>query len=608
MTGPATRLRTYRALGLKNLLRVAAYRGRLRLGCFPAQPRNSADVSGPLFAPVSASPVSAPIPQAWRSSGLVFSYREVPLHSDMPNWLSDPLTGAAFPDANPPWFKIGDFEDFGDIKLVWEYSRFGWLLPMAARARNGETKELDRLNAWLADWCASNPAWRGPNWKCGQEASIRVMMLAMAAQVLGQARTPTDALLNSVAVHLSRIAPTISYARAQDNNHGTSEAAGLFIGGSWLAKHGRPEGARWAEIGRRVLEERVDRLIAEDGSFSQHSTTYHRMLLDTLSMVEIWRRELDLPGFSRQFHVRVATASEWLRNLILGSDGDAPNLGLNDGAQLFLLGGRYRDFRPSCQLATMLFVGRRAFAEDGADVLLQWFQIPIAEEIAPKPVSRRFDDGGYAILRDPGVAAFIRYPRFRFRPGQADAMHLDLWLDGVAWLRDGGTYSYNSGWHWIDYLGGIAGHNSVQFDDAEQMPRLGRFLLGDWLAADFVEGPVADPDGQQHFTARYRSRQGWTHSRAMLLRPGRLVVRDDVSGFRNKAILRWRLARRDWTLEGAAASADGVRIHISASHPVAVEMQTGYESLHYHEVSEVPVLTAELHASGHFETIIEWPV
>ncbi|MCK7461449.1 MAG: hypothetical protein MZU84_04970 [Sphingobacterium sp.] len=67
---------------------------------------------------------------------------------------------------------------------------------------------------------------------------------------------------------------------AQDNNHGTSEAAGLFIGGSWLAtvdrnRYNQAQG--YAEKGRKWLEERVKKLVAADGSFSQHSVNYHRV-------------------------------------------------------------------------------------------------------------------------------------------------------------------------------------------------------------------------------------------------------------------------------------------------------------------------------------------
>src|SRR3546814_7985904 len=86
----------------------------------------------------------------------------------------------------------------------------------------------------------------------------------------------------------------MSYAVAQANNHATSEAAALFIGGSWLAANGSRAGESLVRRGRQHLEKQVARLVEEDGSFSQYSLNYHRVLLDTLSIVEIWRRHLDL--------------------------------------------------------------------------------------------------------------------------------------------------------------------------------------------------------------------------------------------------------------------------------------------------------------------------
>src|SRR5207237_687517 len=157
-------------------------------------------------------------------------------------------------------------------------SRLDWAVSFAQQAAAGSGPALGRLNAWLADWTEHNPAYKGHNWKCAQEVSFRVMHLALASLVLGQTATPPAALVDLLVMHLARIEPTIAYARAQQNNHGTSESAALFIGGSWLARMGRPQGARWAEQGRRLLEDRVARLIAADGSFSQHSVNYHRLM------------------------------------------------------------------------------------------------------------------------------------------------------------------------------------------------------------------------------------------------------------------------------------------------------------------------------------------
>ena len=74
----------------------------------------------------------------------------------------------------------------GDIKLIWEQSRMDWVLAFAQRARNGDQKSLGRLNTWLVHWLEKNPPYFGANWKCGQEASIRVIHLCCAALILGQ--------------------------------------------------------------------------------------------------------------------------------------------------------------------------------------------------------------------------------------------------------------------------------------------------------------------------------------------------------------------------------------------------------------------------------------
>ena len=52
----------------------------------------------------------------------------------------------------------------------------------------------------------------GPNWKCGQETSIRVLNLILAQEILGS-NTVTNELKNYLEIHIDRIAPTIFYAK-----------------------------------------------------------------------------------------------------------------------------------------------------------------------------------------------------------------------------------------------------------------------------------------------------------------------------------------------------------------------------------------------------------
>jgi hypothetical protein len=584
------------ALGPVNLARVGAYRLLLKAGRHPAQRLEAPVPAGPFFRPPAGpAPAGALARQSWRDEALYFGWRTAPLDGP-PDWLASFLRPGVHMDASRPWWRIPDFDPaVGDIKAVWEASRFDWLIAMAQRAALGEPAELARLNVWLADWARANPPYLGPNWKCGQEASIRVMHLALAAMLLGQADDPAPGLRDLVRLHLRRIAPTMAYALGQQNNHGTSEAAALFIGGSWLS--GR-EGERWSRIGRRSLEDRARVLIQADGTFSQYSTNYHRVMLDTYSLTEAWRRRLGLESFSAKLSDRLMAAVRWLFELTDAQTGDAPNLGANDGALLIALTDvGYRDFRPSVQLAAALLAEARAYAEPGTwDQPLTWLGIEPPDHTLPPPSSRSLDDGGLHILRSGRAVAFLRYPRFRFRPSQADALHLDLWVGGENLVRDGGTYSYNVSEAETAYFSGAPGHSLVEVDGRDQMPRISRFLFGSWLRAEGV-AKVRTEGKAVTATAGYLDVWRASCRRQVWLTEDGLTCRDEIGGTASKAILRWRLAPGDWTLQDGVLSSDRLRLSVESSDPVArLECVRGYESRDYLKKSELPVFEVEVGA------------
>lgn len=611
MSRALTLLRTTLALGVPSVARVVAYRLGVRLGVNPVRRIRAAVPEGPFFTDMSSAiaPVAAPPVADWQDTARLFGHRVVAIGTAPPDWLANPLSGQRVHEPARMWWQIPDFDpQVGDIKLIWELSRMDWVLAFAQHARNGDTAALQRLNDWLTDWCQHNPPYRGPNWKCGQEASIRVMHLAMAALILGQTRQASPALRDLINLHLQRIAPTLSYAIGQDNNHGTSEAAALFIGGSWLTSFGAPDGLRWATLGRRWLENRAMRLIGEEGSFSQYSLNYHRVMLDTFSMAEVWRRHMGLPEFAAGAQQRLQAATGWLHRMINPINGDGPNVGANDGARLLQLTDTpYRDCRPSVQLAMSLFAGQRAFAEAGVwDQPLHWLGLPLPQAVAPPAGSRQADDGGFAILRRGPVMAMLRYPRFRFRPSQADALHLDFWQGGVNLLRDAGTYSYNTQAQWLNYFGGTAGHNTVQFDGRDQMPRLGRFLLGDWLKTLSIKA-LHEENATTTFAAAYRDGLGANHLRLVSLGDTHLRVVDEVAGFARKAVLRWRLAPGHWTLDGCRLTDGTHTLLVQASVPVVrCELVEGWESRHYLEKTAVPVLEIEVQRAGTLTTDYRW--
>ena len=577
-----------------------------------------------------------------------FSHRFLDVGSP-PDWFLNPFNGKRFSHADIHWSKLPDFDSgIGDIKCIWEPSRFDWTLILARAYRlTGDGSYVDLLNEWVSDWTKNNPLNVDSNWKCGQETAIRMMHVLLAAYLLHQHNAPTPGLRRFVIEHCSRIAPTIRYAIAQDNNHGTSETAALYIGGAWLLSC-CPEGRstklalRWHRLGKRWLENRVRKLIASDGSFSQYSLNYHRVLLDTLNIVEFWRRELQLPRFSETFYECAKTAVYWLYQMIDSETGDGPNLGANDGARLFALSStNYRDYRPSVQLGAILFLGQKVYHEGQYDEPLIWLGLKKSPSPPPSHQGRGTDlgsgqispslvggvggggnkissvdlkltrkscimrDGGYVLMHFNTSWAVIRFPNFQFRPGHADALHLDLWHNGINLLRDSGSYSYNTDEPWQNYFSSTAAHTTVQFDERDQMPRLGRFLFGDWLHMEQIgelinnDSPLEGGRGVSlSWTGSYIDYKNCRHKRIVSSNGFMWKIVDEIEGYDTKAELRWRLAPGNWEVNGLKCVGDMATLSVDSTVPICrFELVEGWESQYYLKKSKLPVLEVQIEKS-----------
>ena len=232
--------------------------------------------------------------------------------------------------------------------------------------------------------------------------------------------------------------------------------------------------------------------------------------------------------------------------------------------------------------------------------------LELPKTVASNLTSRLFDDGGFALLRRGSAMALLRYPRFRFRPSQADALHLDLWLGGRNLLRDAGTYSYNTDAQWLNYFPGTASHNTVEFDGRDQMPRISRFLFGDWLKTSYFE-PLVEMTNTTTFAVGYQDEWKARHQRNVCLTENTLSVTDKIEGFVNKAVLRWRLEPGQWRVEGTSLCNGEHMLTLEASMPITrFELVDGWESRYYLDKEQIPVLEIEVHQPGSLTTEYRW--
>ena len=271
-----------------------------------------------------------------------------------------------------------------------------------AAAGPGGAARPRRRPSWAGGGAAgrlgrAQPAFRGPNWACGQEAALRALHLGLALALLGADHAPPPGARALLALHGRRIAATPAYALAQDNNHTVSEAAGLLACGLLLGEAG------WTARGAARLEAALHRLVAPDGSFAQLSTGYHRLLLDVLATVEWLRRRLGGPPLLATDRA-AAPRSRWLHRLAEPATGALPRLGHQDGsafADLALAGPD--DARPSLERAARLFCGASAglAAEPGC----AWLDLPAGPAFgcAARRLGRPEGLRGWHVAGGPGL-------------------------------------------------------------------------------------------------------------------------------------------------------------------------------------------------------------
>ncbi len=244
-----TKARTILALGVRNVARVARYRLLLRGGMHPAQRIASAtSLVGPFF---DLPPAATALPTPDGVGPVEYFDWFTAASERAPEWHRNPFNGVRASHADIAWWEIPDFDSqLGDVKTVWEASRFGWVMKFAQDSRTGDREALALLNDLPADWCSKNPPYRGRNWKCGQESSVRVMHLAVAALLLTQTRSARAELVALVTAHMRRSRRRLAtpWARTTITGRPKPLRSSSAAGGS------RHSAIRWARGGKGMAD------------------------------------------------------------------------------------------------------------------------------------------------------------------------------------------------------------------------------------------------------------------------------------------------------------------------------------------------------------------
>lgn len=414
------------------------------------------------------------------------------------NWITNPETNYTY-DNSKHWSEINDFNPLnGDIKYVWEKSRFSYLLTIMRYDYHFNEDHSAFVFAEIENWIDANPINQGPNWKCSQEISLRIFNWMYLLSFYKNANVLTeplwDKIQNVIYWSLHHVYYHIDFSRiAVRNNHAITETLALAV--CEMLFPFIPETKKWSKKGRNWLEQELDYQIYEDGTFLQFSMNYNRVLVQLLSL-GIAITEKNNKPFSKNVYSKAYKTLNFLFQCLQKENGFLPNYGANDGALFFpLTDTTYRDYRPQLNTLHHLLTGEILFEnkeiqEDSFWVLNNRSTQQNFKKLKQEIGAMSFDKGGYFICRTENSFTFVRCGSHKDRPSHADNLHIDIWVKGKNILRDSGTYKYNTDKEIVDYFAGTRGHNTVLVGNHSQMLKGTRFIWFYWsqcIAAKWTE-------------------------------------------------------------------------------------------------------------------------
>jgi hypothetical protein len=206
--------------------------------------------------------------------------------------------------------------------------------------------------------------------------------------------------------------------------------------------------------------------------YFEQSTYYHRYTVDFYLHLAL---VLEARGEALADEVRgpLERALDYLVALVR-PDGSSPLIGDDDGGRLMMLNSRpANDFRDTIGLGGVLLRGPEyCFAAGPLPVEAGWLLGPGAGEryraagSSEPPASVVFREGGHAVMRSawrPGAdwLLFDCGPQGAFGHSHADALAIELAVEGRPVLVDAGTFTYVAEPEWRERFRGGAKHNSV---------------------------------------------------------------------------------------------------------------------------------------------------
>lgn len=467
------------------------------------------------------------------------------------DWIKNPTNGYRY-ELNH-FSKIQDLsKKNGDIKYVWELSRFCWIYDIVRYDHYFKTDNGNFVIDKIIDWIEKNPLNLGPNYKCSQEISIRVINWTFALNFYKNSPYLNQEKLNKILTSMfyqgKHVYSNINFSKiAVRNNHAITETLGLYFIGSLFPFFNFSK--KYKKKGKKWLEKEIEFQIFDDGSYIQHSMNYHRMVIQLLSLafkISAYNKE----KFPSTIIRKSKSTLKFLYDHVDEISGNTPNYGSNDGTLIFPLSNlEYANYKGQLNALSQIINNQVLFNEIDTFEDIYWFgELPVRKNYEEsKPQILRYDKNGYYLFKTNSILIFIRCADIQSKSGNNDNLHIDIWKDGINIIRDSGTFGYNAEKKILDFFRGTISHNTIVIEGKDQIERGPRFVS---LGSSKRLGKVKIDYSNEEFSLRGSINafnhlgKNISHERDVYFNTNelKLTVIDKISNHRNKSMSQiWNL-------------------------------------------------------------------
>ena len=446
-------------------------------------------------------------------------------------------------------YAFGDEGVPGDIRTNWELNRHRQFALLAkSYFVTGTDDFFSELSDLFDDWNEQNPFMWGPEWASPMEESIRLINWLVTAAFLEAAGDgATDGLRRRLCAGAWVMAAHVRqhYSRhSSANNHTIVEAAGVAVAATVFGER------EWLDEALALLEAEVAHQTYLDGVNKEQALHYQLFVMEALCLVSHVLRTIG-KALPASLVGRLHSMARYARACSVGS-GKYVEFGDDDEGVILCLGPEkpcYPDY--VLALVTLELESDYRWVEDvrccetvgwlyGKRRLQSANALPLTQNASVES----FSDGGVTIVRfdeGHGVLAFDHGPLGFGRlaaHGHADALSVQLYVDGEPVLIDPGTFIYNGDRRMRDKFRSTCAHNTMCVGGRDQSEALGPFLWGrkanvSGFAFEECEGCVimsAEHDGYSPVRVR----------RTVKVRGANVVITDEVDD-KQDAMTSWHL-------------------------------------------------------------------